>query len=999
MRTKKLLFFVVCLILGLNINAQNDYLRVTDLSQIQNGSSIIFAARHDSLSPTAYYAMSNVASGKPQGVAFTSTSSDEGMTLPSEITDNDENFCWTVGVTNGNYTFINTSGDMIGYGTSGTDFVKNGTNSTWTISHATSGTGTSVPNHNAFVITNVGASNRSIAFRKYSSGETYEKFAPYSNSASNMGGTIYFFYIDIFVKSSDVTPMVSLPTFSPSGGDYTTTQNVTISCETQGATIYYTLDGSAPTNESTVYSAPIEVATTTTIKAVAMKDGMINSGMATATYNIIETMTIVFYNNGDVMESRNIAKGEEIGDLPVATAPDGFTFTGWTYDEIQLFTNTSPSMVTATTEVETDLNLYAVYSISDNNCEEVEISSLNDSDVALIAISKEDKYYAMSQIKGSNGQPTAYELMVSNGNILNAIPDDIKWNISYNDGNIIIYPNDNDENWLYCTSGNNNNSVRIGTNADNNIFEIKTVEIEDDIYPDYLYNKSTERFVGAYYDDGIAIDWRAYKLTASGAFPTNIKNQTYHYFKCEGVSYYCTNIDVPSNQTITTNTTWDNVSVMNKIIVENDATLTINGIITCVNADNLIIKDGCQLVHNNKGLKATVEKEIEGYGSSNAAWYTISSPLVGSSNVSDVEGLIPTTNNYDLYRYDEPTSVWQNVKDESNNFNTLDSGRGYLYANEYDCTLSFAGEINSEDFVYDLSKTDNIKLSGFNLIGNPFAHNIYKGIGAAIEGENLADGYYILSNSGAWNARISDDTPIKPSQSILVKTIKDGEIKINKITSQPSSKYANDKLLSIFVENNDYNDVAYISFEDGIGLEKINHKNEDVPMIYVPVDDDDYAVAILEENVKDIPVYFEAKTMGEYTISVSSNTKQFENIYLLDNLTGEVTNMLLEDYKFVATTNDTPGRFVLKLYEYDSVDEINNGDDFVYVNNNDLIIYDLTINTSIQIFDIQGRYVMKIDNCMNNIERVSMDNFESGVYIIRKIDNKEVKTQKIIFHK
>jgi hypothetical protein len=193
--------------------------------------------------------------------------------------------------------------------------------------------------------------------------------------------------------------------------------------------------------------------------------------------------------------------------------------------------------------------------------------------------------------------------------------------------------------------------------------------------------------------------------------------------------------------------------------------------------------------------------------------------------------------------------------------------------------------------------------------------------------------------------------------------------------------------------------VAYISFEDGIGLEKINHKNEDVPMIYVPVDDNDYAVAILEENVKDIPIYFEAKTMGEYTISVSSKTKQFDNIYLLDNLTGEVTNMLLEDYKFVATTNDSPGRFVLKLYEYDSVDEINNSDDFVYVNNNDLIINELTPDAMIQIFDVQGRDIMRIDNCVNNIERVSMDKFESGVYIIRKIDNKEVKTQKIIFHK
>ena len=1001
MSTKKLLFFVACLILGLNINAQDDYLRVTDLSQIKNGSSIIFAARHDSLSTTAYYAMSNVAAGKPQGVAFTTSSSDEGVILPSEIIANELEYCWTVGVTNGNFTFINPDGDMIGYGTSGTDFVKNGANSTWTISHGTSGTGTSVPNHNAFIITNAGISSRSIAFRKYSSGEVYEKFAPYSNSTTNMGGNIYYFYIDIFVKSSDVVPVVSLPSFSPSGGDYTTTQNVTISCETQGATIYYTLDGSTPNSQSAVYSSPIEVATKTTIKAMAMKEGMTNSGIATATYNIIETIKVVFYANGNVIESRDIAKGEEIGELPVATAPDGFSFAGWTYNEIQLYANTSPTMITVTTEVEDDVSFYAVFSVSDNKCEEVEVAALKESDVALIAISKDNKYYAMSQLKGSSGQPTAYELIMSNGNIINAIPDDVKWNVSYDNGNIIIYPNDNKENWLYCTSGNNNNSVRIGTNADNNIFEIKTVEIEDNIYPDYLYNKSTERFVGAYYDGDVAIDWRAYKLTASGAFPTNIKNQTYHYFKCEGVSYYCTNIDIPSSQTIANNTTWNNVSVMNKVTVENAATLTVNGILTCVNADNLLIKDGGQLVHNNKGVMATVEKEIEGYGSTDAAWYTISSPLVGNVDVADIDGLTPATNNYDLYRYDEPTSVWQNVKDGSNNFTTIDSGRGYLYANEYDCTLSFSGELNSEDFIYNLNKTNNIRLSGFNLIGNPFAHNIYKGDGAAIDGDNLADGYYILSNSGAWTAKMSDNTPIKPNQGILVKTNKDGEIKINKTVSPSSCKSDDDKILSITVGNNNYNDVAYLSFEDGLGLEKISHQNENVPMIYIPVDGDNYAVAMLDENVKDIPISFEAKTMGEYIITINGLSKitQFDNVYLVDNLTGDVTNMLLEDYKFIATTNDSHERFVLKLYEYNSVEEINDNDEFVYVNNNELVIKDVSKNAVIQIFDMMGRDVMKIDNSMDNVERVSTDALESGVYIVRKIDDKGVKVQKIIFHK
>ena len=101
MKTKKLLLFAVCLIFGLNIKAQNNYHRITDLSEIQNGSAVIIAARHDSLSATSYYAMSNVAAGKPQGVLFSSISTGVDICLPTEITDNEMNFCWTVGITEG----------------------------------------------------------------------------------------------------------------------------------------------------------------------------------------------------------------------------------------------------------------------------------------------------------------------------------------------------------------------------------------------------------------------------------------------------------------------------------------------------------------------------------------------------------------------------------------------------------------------------------------------------------------------------------------------------------------------------------------------------------------------------------------------------------------------------------------------------------------------------------------------------------------------------------
>ena len=75
------------------------------------------------------------------------------------------------------------------------------------------------------------------------------------------------------------------PTFSPAAGTYTEVQSVTLSCETQGATIYYTTDGTTPTSSSAVYSSAISVGETMTIKAIAIKNE-IESALATAAYTI-----------------------------------------------------------------------------------------------------------------------------------------------------------------------------------------------------------------------------------------------------------------------------------------------------------------------------------------------------------------------------------------------------------------------------------------------------------------------------------------------------------------------------------------------------------------------------------------------------------------------------------------------------------------------------------------------------------------------------------------
>ena len=74
------------------------------------------------------------------------------------------------------------------------------------------------------------------------------------------------------------------PTFSPAGGTYTATQNITLADSTPGAAIYYTTNGTTPTSSATLYTGPIQVAVSETVQAIAVASGFAQSPQASATY-------------------------------------------------------------------------------------------------------------------------------------------------------------------------------------------------------------------------------------------------------------------------------------------------------------------------------------------------------------------------------------------------------------------------------------------------------------------------------------------------------------------------------------------------------------------------------------------------------------------------------------------------------------------------------------------------------------------------------------------
>ena len=92
---------------------------------------------------------------------------------------------------------------------------------------------------------------------------------------------------------------VATPTFSVQTGKYTEAQSVTINCATAEASIYYTLDETEPSELSTPYNGAINISSTTTLKAIAIKNGE-SSAVATATYTFpTEVYNIAAFNQAE----------------------------------------------------------------------------------------------------------------------------------------------------------------------------------------------------------------------------------------------------------------------------------------------------------------------------------------------------------------------------------------------------------------------------------------------------------------------------------------------------------------------------------------------------------------------------------------------------------------------------------------------------------------------------------------------------------------------------
>ena len=389
-------------------------------------------------------------------------------------------------------------------------------------------------------------------------------------------------------------------------------------------------------------------------------------------------------------------------------------------------------------------------------------------------------------------------------------------------------------------------------------------------------------------------------------------------------------------------------------------------------------------------LKDTTSRQsISAYADVNEAdgWYTVAAPLkaagvVSSSNMTAFE--------YDLYEFDETNLTneeWRNFK-LPENFKDFTPGRGYLYANNHDMTLNLFGTLNvsntSIDLTYTAGRIDDLK--GFNLIGNPYPHVIYKGQGAAIDDNRLSDGYYLLSNDGAWQVKTYSD-PILPGQGALVMTVEAGDFTIVKTTAVATAESSASKgrstglgRIALRVNDGASEDVAYLyGTKEGSSLRKISHLDNEFPELSFYLDRERFAIAHVDDSVAAVEVRFDNRRVATYTMTWDLSEWQGGHPYLIDHFTGVKVDMLtMQEYSFEARGDEPSFRFQLVL------DKALEGSVTVFP--------DFQGEGIFQVIDLTGRVVYSQQG--GNV--IDTRGLAPSVYVVRLIEGDRERTEKIL---
>jgi len=163
----------------------------------------------------------------------------------------------------------------------------------------------------------------------------------------------------VIAEKSIAVVQVESPAISPSGGLFSVSQQVTMTCATEGAAIHYTLDGTVPTVSSPQYDGAIPLTSTTTVRAIATKIGMADSAVSSQSYTLMDTVATPIVSTTDVAGGKQVAIDCATTDAVIYYTIDNTTPTTSSASYTTSFKLTSSQTIKAIA-VKADMNNSAV---------------------------------------------------------------------------------------------------------------------------------------------------------------------------------------------------------------------------------------------------------------------------------------------------------------------------------------------------------------------------------------------------------------------------------------------------------------------------------------------------------------------------------------------------------------------------------------------------------------------------------------------------------------
>ena len=362
--------------------------------------------------------------------------------------------------------------------------------------------------------------------------------------------------------------------------------------------------------------------------------------------------------------------------------------------------------------------------------------------------------------------------------------------------------------------------------------------------------------------------------------------------------------------------------------------------------------------------------------SGNGGYYLISVPFE-EVNPDEVEHMLD--HNYDLYKFDESQDLeWINYKAGVYN---LEAGKGYLYANSDNVTLTFTGTPYSGNGEIDLAYTQNADFAGWNLIGNPYASNA-----------TLDKPYYRLNDGGSALKTETENTAVAAMEGVFVQaTAANQTATFTAQTSKAGQQAIACANIAVSDSKGTVLDNAIVRFDGGATLGKFQ-LDANSTKVYFTQEGKDYAI-VNADGTGDIPVSFKAERNGSYTLSFHAGNLDMDYLHLIDNKSGADVDLLATpSYSFTAKTTDYASRFRLVF----SICGNANGDNdtpFAFVSNGEIrLLVETCHGASLQMIDMMGRVI----RCRDGVHTVSTSGMIPGVYVLRLIQGENVKTQKIV---